>query len=230
MARRCGGCDSFHSRLSLRRGMNVVRGQVVVLDLDVLAGHHAQHVRMVLAALLVDGRRSRWERRRCGRPGRLSHRRKRWPVAAVGDDGLGLLAPLQAGSWLMSILAGLGAAPSNFTVPLMVATVAGSIGVAAGWAGCSAAWCWSAVLPSCCRLHSSAKAEQAEQAKHCPTGFLIHDVALSEVLTLRSTLNSGELCPNQIDGKCAEAARSRNSLPERFARTATFYREPPLTA
>src|SRR5579872_26968 len=51
------------------------------------------------------------------------------------------LAPLQPGSWLISIFAGLGAVPSNFTVPLMVATVAGSIGVAAGagWAGCSAA-------------------------------------------------------------------------------------------
>src|ERR1700758_5092698 len=40
--------------------------------------------------------------------------------------------PLQPGSWLMSILDALGAVPSNFTVPLMVATVAGSMGVAAG--------------------------------------------------------------------------------------------------
>src|SRR5271169_792068 len=43
-----------------------------------------------------------------------------------------MLAPLQAGSWLMSILLALGAAPSSFTVPLTEATVAGSIGVAAG--------------------------------------------------------------------------------------------------
>jgi hypothetical protein len=35
----------------------------------------------------------------------------------------------------MSILEGLGAVPSNFTVPLMVATVEGSIGVA----GCAGA-------------------------------------------------------------------------------------------
>src|SRR5258707_4544654 len=40
--------------------------------------------------------------------------------------------PAQLESWLMSILAGLGAAPSNFTVPLTLAAVAGSIGVAAG--------------------------------------------------------------------------------------------------
>src|SRR5580700_6461615 len=35
----------------------------------------------------------------------------------------------------MSILAALGAPPSSFTVPLTLATVAGSIGVAAGAAG-----------------------------------------------------------------------------------------------
>src|SRR2546426_2582234 len=40
--------------------------------------------------------------------------------------------PLHAGSWLMSIFAGLGAVPSNLTVPFTVAAVAGSIGVAAG--------------------------------------------------------------------------------------------------
>jgi hypothetical protein len=48
--------------------------------------------------------------------------------------------PLQPGSWLISIFDAFGAAPSNFTVPLIVATVAGSMGVAgAAAAGCSAA-------------------------------------------------------------------------------------------
>src|SRR6202011_357398 len=55
--------------------------------------------------------------------------------------------PLQAGSWLMSILDGFGAVPSNFTVPLTVATVAGSMGVAAGAAD-------SAVLLSDCSVFS----------------------------------------------------------------------------
>src|SRR5512133_1317565 len=41
-----------------------------------------------------------------------------------------VLLPLQAGSWLMSIFDGFGAAPSNFTVPVTSAAVAGSIGVA----------------------------------------------------------------------------------------------------
>src|SRR5260221_6582012 len=41
-------------------------------------------------------------------------------------------SPAHLESWLMSILAGLGAAPSNFTVPLTLAAVAGSIGVAPG--------------------------------------------------------------------------------------------------
>src|ERR1700720_2786715 len=43
-----------------------------------------------------------------------------------------VLVPLHAASWLMSIFAGLGAEPSNFTVPLTEATVLGSMGVAAG--------------------------------------------------------------------------------------------------
>src|SRR6266849_2199265 len=46
-------------------------------------------------------------------------------VSAVFD-------PLQAGSWLMSIFAALGAVPSRLTVPLTLAAVAGSIGAAAG--------------------------------------------------------------------------------------------------
>src|SRR6266849_4366808 len=47
--------------------------------------------------------------------------------------------PLQAGSWVMSIFAALGAVPSRLTVPLTPAAVAGSIGVAAvlGAADCS---------------------------------------------------------------------------------------------
>src|SRR5712692_11617653 len=48
-----------------------------------------------------------------------------------------VFVPLQAGSWLISITAALGAAPSNFTTPMIVAAVAGSIGVA-GAAGAAA--------------------------------------------------------------------------------------------
>src|SRR5260370_33046026 len=40
--------------------------------------------------------------------------------------------PWQLASWLMSILAAFGAGPSNFTVPLPLAAMAGSIGAAAG--------------------------------------------------------------------------------------------------
>src|SRR5207244_4713422 len=42
-----------------------------------------------------------------------------------------MLLPLQAGSWLMSILAGLGTAPPYVAVPLTVAAVAGLIGAEA---------------------------------------------------------------------------------------------------
>src|SRR5439155_12267218 len=54
-----------------------------------------------------------------------------------------VFVPLRAGCWLMSILASLGVSPSSFTVPLMLAAVAASIGVpvaagaAVGAAGCS---------------------------------------------------------------------------------------------
>src|ERR1700730_9708050 len=54
--------------------------------------------------------------------------------------------PLQPGSWLISILAGFGAVPSNFTVPLTLAAVAGSIGVAAP---AGAACCSDVVLVDC---------------------------------------------------------------------------------
>src|SRR2546430_671138 len=53
-----------------------------------------------------------------------------------------VFVPEQFGSWLISIFAARGAAPSNFTVPLTPAAVAGSIGAAAGaagLAGCSSA-------------------------------------------------------------------------------------------
>src|ERR1700730_6086817 len=43
-----------------------------------------------------------------------------------------VFGPLQAGSWLMSILAALGAVPARLTVPLTLAAVAGSMGAAAG--------------------------------------------------------------------------------------------------
>src|SRR5256885_15299105 len=44
-----------------------------------------------------------------------------------------MLSPLQAACWLMSIFWGLGAVPSNLTVPLTLAAVLGSMGVAACW-------------------------------------------------------------------------------------------------
>src|SRR5580700_5223758 len=34
--------------------MDIVRGLIVVLDFDGLPGHHAQHMRMILAAALVE--------------------------------------------------------------------------------------------------------------------------------------------------------------------------------
>src|SRR5712691_11918028 len=61
---------------------------------------------------------------------------ERWPPLAITFSAV--LVPLQAGSWLMSILAALGASPSNFTAPPTLAAVAGSIGVAGAAAGAAA--------------------------------------------------------------------------------------------
>src|SRR5258708_12462382 len=67
----------------------------------------------------------------------------------------------------MSILAGLGAAPSNFTVPLTVAAVAASIGADAGAAaGAGAAGCSSAVsfLPHPTSRRSPSEADRLQNA------------------------------------------------------------------
>src|SRR5215471_4409852 len=69
----------------------------------------------------------------------------RWPPSATTFSAL--FDPLQLASWLMSIAAAFGAVPSNFTVPLTVAAVAGSIAVAAAGlaAGAEAAGCSAGV-------------------------------------------------------------------------------------
>src|SRR5260370_4118552 len=61
---------------------------------------------------------------------------ERWPPLAITFSAV--FVPLQAGSWLMSIMAALGAVPSNLTTPMIVAAVAGSIGVAGAAAGAEA--------------------------------------------------------------------------------------------
>src|SRR5271167_2464973 len=76
-----------------------------------------------------------------------------------------MLVPLQAGSWLISITAPFGAAPSSFTVPLIEAAVAGSIGVAAGVAAAlGAAGCSSTVsfLPQPARRTNPSNADRPQ--------------------------------------------------------------------
>src|SRR5215467_4502290 len=63
----------------------------------------------------------------------------RWPELATTASAV--FVPLQAGSWLISIFAAGGAVPSNFTAPLTLAAVAGSIGVAAVAAAGAAVGC-----------------------------------------------------------------------------------------
>src|SRR5216683_5135523 len=90
-----------------------------------------------------------------------------------------VLSPLQAGSWLMSILVALGLAPSNFTVPETLPTVLLSIGVPAGCAavlGCSAGPVLSFLLqPAIASRTTSAR----EHASHVLLRVFIIAVHLS---------------------------------------------------
>src|SRR5258708_19622010 len=91
---------------------------------------------------------------------------ERWPPLALTFSAV--FVPLQAGSWLMSILATLGASPSSFTTPTMMAVVAGSIGVAtaAGAAAMLGAGCSSAFsfLPQPARRTSPNNAAKLQTA------------------------------------------------------------------
>src|SRR5579864_9636188 len=85
------------------------------------------------------------------------------------------LVPLQAGSCDMSILDGLGAEPSNFTVPLTEPTVAGSMGVAAG-AGVAdgvAAGCDSLVASFLLQAASNNKPAKASRRRNANREFFM---------------------------------------------------------
>src|SRR5579864_5467492 len=128
------------------------------------------------------------------------------------------LVPLQPGSWLMSILAGFGAVPSNFTVPLTVATVAGSIGVAAGAA------CCSAVLLDCSSfLLHAASTSNAQRASRVTIVHFVFSVMMSLSLEF----------DNAVPASCRlwrghHGPRSEQRMKSRFC--GPFYREPPLPA
>src|SRR3984893_604786 len=94
----------------------------------------------------------------------------RWPPLTTIFSAV--FEPAQLESWLMSILAAFGAAPSNFTVPLTLAAVAGSIGVAAGAAaGLGAAGCSSAVS---FLLHPASRTIPSKTDKvHIANDFLV---------------------------------------------------------
>src|ERR1700730_5791655 len=92
----------------------------------------------------------------------------RWPPLTMMFSAV--FEPAQLGSWLISILAAFGAAPSNFTVPLMLAAVDGSIGVAAGAAaGLGAAGCSAAVsfLPHPASRTTASKTDRLQIASDC---------------------------------------------------------------
>src|SRR6266851_5504468 len=105
--------------------------------------------------------------------------------------------PEQLESWLISILAALGAAPSNFTVPLTLAAVAGSIGAAAGAAaGAGAAGCSSAVsfLP-----HPATRATP-KRIEMLPIATFFIFICSTSLLNIRNSLTRG----SYLGARCAE--------------------------
>src|SRR5271168_2238620 len=136
-----GACDSFHSRLSFGVGWMLC---VVASPLTILMVWPAITPRtcgLYLQPLCVSVTASVGTANvRVPSPSfTYTNTFSRCPSLMTTFSAV--FVPLQLGSWLMSILAAFGAAPSNFTVPLTDAAVAGSIGVAAGAAGAVAADC-----------------------------------------------------------------------------------------
>src|SRR5271166_3210477 len=116
--------------------------------------------------------------------------------------------PLQAGSWLMSIFEGFGAVPSNFTVPLTVATVAGSIGVAAG-----AACCCDMVLLDCSVfsfLLQAASIISANRANTLTT-IIFDAILLSMMSFLSSELKIGNFVSRNVLFLTGHSSANRRS-------------------
>src|ERR1700687_1066877 len=116
----------------------------------------------------------------------------------------------------MSILAALGASPSSFTTPTIVATVAGSTGVAAaaGAAAPGATGCSSAVsfLPHPASRTSPNNAGIPQTAIH--VFVFILSLYLSCVLKANKKQNlfgtaAARACASIAAGRCAAARRSR---------------------
>ena len=97
-------------------------------------------------------------------------------LSAVDDDGLHHMVPLHArlGSYRFSHL---GAAPSNFAVPLTLAAVRDqSEWRSCGWPPAVRAAVDSSVFSFLLHTHEEPEAEQAEQAENCNRLFIIHSV------------------------------------------------------
>src|SRR5215470_1906897 len=112
----------------------------------------------------------------------------------------------------MSILTALGASPSNLTVPLTLATVAGSIGVAAGAAAGAAAGC-SAVSSFLPHPERRTSPHIAGRPRIFIQVFIFIFCSLLRIRNLKET-------QNLFAGSAAACASSRRSGRVRGARAA----------
>ena len=73
-----------------------MRGRIVVLDLDGLARHHAEHMRMILAALLVEHDRVFGDVKSAAAKAVLHVDEHVGEITAVDDDVLGFIRAFAA--------------------------------------------------------------------------------------------------------------------------------------
>ena len=94
--------------------MNVVCGRIVILDFNVLTGHRAQHVRVILATLLVDGDGFLGKVKGAVAQALFYINENIGQLAAIDDDGLSRVGALASGILAHINLGGLGSCAVEF--------------------------------------------------------------------------------------------------------------------
>src|SRR5215831_1292556 len=175
LTKRCGlrGLRFVPLAVVSRLGMDVVRGGVAVDDLEALAGHHAEHVRMVPAAALVESDGIFWDVKSVVAKAVLYIDEHIGQMAAARDDGFRGVSPL-AGRVLAHVdLRGRG----HRAVKVDSATDGGSRGEIDGRGsrssgGSSRGLLWGfLLLPAADGEDESTRQGQAE---NCHPGFRFH--------------------------------------------------------
>src|SRR4029077_14033335 len=171
-----------------RSGMNVVRGLIVILDLYGLAGHHAQHVRMVLAAALVEDNSVFRNVEGAATQYILYIYEHAGEIAAAGYDGLRFVGAF-AGGVLAHVDLGLFRGCAVELHCAVHGCDCRRIDGSGRWSGRrrlrhGVGWLFFFLATGYCEQQQSAQSQGA--GRKSPTAFLIHDVLLSFSIVVNS--------------------------------------------